>query len=107
MDKEACSKLVGVATDGAAVNVAGNGLKGLVERELEWIFWIWCLAHRLELTTKDALRGTTFDLVDEMLLRLYYLYEKSPKKCRELEAIVSDLKGVFHLDEGGQGVKPI
>ena len=31
--KETCSKLVGFATDGATANVAGPGLKGLVERE--------------------------------------------------------------------------
>ena len=72
--KEACSSLVGIATDGAAVNIAGNGLKGLVERELEWIFWMWCLAHRLELAIKDALHGTWFDMLDEMLLRLYYVH---------------------------------
>ena len=107
MTKEACSKLVGIATDGAAANVAGNGLKGLVERELEWIFWMWCLAHRLELALKDALRGTSFDLLDEMLLRLYYLYEKSPKKCSELECIVTDLKGAFHLNDEGSGVRSI
>ena len=33
--KEACKKLVGIATDRAAANVAGNGLKGLVEKELD------------------------------------------------------------------------
>ena len=71
--KEGCSKLVGFATDGAAANIAGNGLKGLVERELEWISWMWCLAHRLELAIKYALHGTTFDLIDEMLLRFYYI----------------------------------
>ena len=43
---------------------------------------MWCLAHRLELAIKDALHGTAFDLVDEMLLRLYYLYEKSPKNAQ-------------------------
>ena len=45
-----------------------------MEEELEWIFWMWCLAHRLELAIKDALTGTFFDSLDEMLLRLYYLY---------------------------------
>ena len=49
---------------------------------------------RLELAIKDALKST-FDEIDEMLLRLYYLYEKSPKKCRELEDIVADLKGTM------------
>ena len=36
-----------------------------------------------------------------MLLRLYYLYEKSPKKCRELTDIISDLKEVFEFPESG------
>ena len=49
----------------------------------------------MELAIKDALRGTAFDMIDEMLLRLYYLYEKFPKKFRELEEIISDLKVFF------------
>ena len=31
---------------------------------------MWCLAHRQELAIKDALKGTVFDLVDDMLTRL-------------------------------------
>ena len=93
MTKKACSKLVEIATDGAAANIAGNGLNRLVKGELEWRFWMWCLAHRLELAIKDALHGTWFDMLDEMLLCLYYIYYKSPKKYSELENIVTDLKG--------------
>ena len=37
---------------------------------------MWCLAHRLELAVKDALKSTAFDAVDDMLLKLYYLYEQ-------------------------------
>ena len=83
--------MVGIATDGAAANVAGKGLKWLVEKELNWIFWMWCLAHTVELALRDALKNTTFNLVDEMLLRLYCIYEKSPKKYSELESIDSQL----------------
>ena len=79
---EKCKKLVGIGTDGASANVAAGGLKGRVEGQLDWIFWMWCIAHRLELAIKDALKSTAFGLIDELLLRLYYLYEKSPKKCR-------------------------
>lgn len=79
-DAPTCTKLVGIATDGAAANIASAGLKGLVEDKIPWIFWMWCLAHRLELSIKDALKGTWFDDIDNMLLQLYYLYEKSPKK---------------------------
>jgi hypothetical protein len=46
------------------------------------------LSSRLELAIKDAFHGACFTLIDEMFLRLYYLYEKSPKKCRNLESIV-------------------
>ena len=76
---DGCKKLVGVGTDGAASNIAAGGLKGEVEKHLGCVFWMWCLAHRLELAVKDALKKSSFDFIDEMLLRLYYLYEKSPK----------------------------
>ena len=62
---------------------------------------MWCLAHRLELSIKDALSNISFDLHDE----LYYVYEKSPKKCKELETIISDLKECFQFDD--DGVRPV
>ena len=102
---EQCTKLVGIGTDGAAANIAGAGLNGLVEKELPWIFWMWCMAHRLELAVKDAFKQTSFDLVDEMLLRLYLLYEKSPKKCRQLEDVVVELKKCLSTEDGG--MRPI
>ena len=104
-DANYCHRLVGIATDGASANIAGRGLKGLIEQKLPWIFWMWCLAHQMELAIKDALTGTAFDVLDEMLLRLYYLYEKSPKKCRELEEVVSDLKQCLQFDDGDD--KPV
>ena len=52
----------------------------------------------------DALHGTVSDNIDEMLLRLYYSYEKSPNKFRELEEIINDLK-CFLFDDGK--AKPI
>ena len=76
-DPEHCSKLVGFGTDGASANIAKEGLRGLVKRQLPWIFWMWCLAHRVELA---GLKGTTFDLIDDMLLKLYYIRENSPNK---------------------------
>ena len=99
------TKLVGVGTDGASANVAAGGLKGLVEEELPWVYWMWCLAHRLELAVHDALKDTAFSLADDMLLRLYYLYEKSPKKCRELDDIIQDLYEFNQFDSFG--VRPV
>ena len=98
-------KLVGMGTDGAANNIAAQGLKGLVEQKIPWIFWMWCLAHRLELAIKDALSGTLFDSIDDMLLHLFYLYEKSPKKCIELESVCADLKECLEFDE--DGIRPV
>ena len=63
--------------------------------------WAWCYAHRLELACKDSLSSQLFKEIDEMLLKLYYLYAKCLKKCRELAGIVSDLKEVFELPKGG------
>ncbi len=39
-------------------------------------------AYRLELTVKDAVKDTLFDLIDEILLHLYYLYVKSLQKMQ-------------------------
>lgn len=75
VDPEQCKMLVGIGTDGASSNVAAGGLKGLVEKEIPWLYWSWCLAHRVKLAVKDALKDTSFDLIDDMLLRLYYIYE--------------------------------
>ena len=94
--------LVGGGTDGASVNVAEqNGMKGKLQRELPWIHWAWCYAHRLELACKDAMTSQLFTDLVEMLLRLYYVYSKSPKKCRELSDIVENLKEVFEFPNGG------
>ena len=59
----------------------------------------WCLAHRLELALRDALRQTYFVQVDEMLLRAYYLYEKAPKNCVELDEGVSELRQCRELTD--------
>ena len=85
--------------------VAKEGLKGLVEQELQWIFWTWCLAHRLEPAVQDAMKGTVFDSIDTMLLKLYYLYAKLPKKCRELEEVTSDVAEYISYDD--KGVRPV
>ena len=105
IDIDNCKKLVGLGTDGASANIANAGLKGIMEKKIIWVYWMWCLAHRLELAIKNALKGTYFNSIDDMLLRLYYLYEKSPKKSRELVDIIKDLKEFLSFDDNG--IKPI
>jgi hypothetical protein len=94
--------LVGVGTDGASANISGKkGMRGILQEEMPWLFWAWCFAHRLELAAKDALKSRLFKDIGEMLLRIYYIYEKSPKKSRELSTIADDLKEVYELPKGG------
>ena len=88
-------KIIGLGCDGTSANIGSGGLKGHLERDMPWIIVSWCLAHRLELAIKDALKTTFFATVDEFLLQIYYVYEKSPKKCAELKEIVEELKQCF------------
>ena len=98
--------LIGGGTDGASVNIAEqNGMGGKLQKELPWLHWAWCFAHRLELACKDALSSQLFKDITNMLLHLYYLYAKSPKKSRELADIVEDLKEVWEFSAGGD--KPV
>lgn len=82
------------------MNIADNGLKGYLEQNCPWIVTFWCLAHCLELSIKDALKSTYFSTIDDVLMRLYYLYENSAKKCRELDD-VQNLKFCFTESESG------
>lgn len=94
--------LVGGGTDGASVNVGEhNGLKAQMQQALPWLFWSWCYAHRLELACKSAFSSSLFTDITDMLLRLFYIYEKSPKKSHELANIVDDLRCIFEFPSGG------
>lgn len=85
-------KLIGFGCDGTNVNTAAGGLRGYLEKAVPWIVVFRCLAHRLQLSLKDALGSTFFSTVDHMPMHVYYLYEKSPKKCVKLQEVVGELK---------------
>jgi len=94
--------LVRGGTDDASVNVAEHsGIKGRIQTALPWITWSWCYAHRLELACKNALTSTLFKDIEDMLLHLFYVYERSPKKSRDLIGIIEDLRQVFEFPKGG------
>ena len=85
--------LIGASSDGASVNVAEHsGVRRQMQHALPWLFWSWCFSHRMELACKDSFVSAMFLSVQEMLLHLFYLYEKSPKKLRELTSIVDELE---------------
>ena len=46
---------------------------------------IHCFNHRLELSIKDAFKTDAIVKIDEMLMKLYYMYQKSPNRLRELK----------------------
>ena len=50
---------------------------------------------------KDAFTSSLFAEIDEMLLRLFYLYSNSPKKSKELDIIAGELKEVYELSKKG------
>ena len=49
-----------------------------MKEEMPWIAFVWCMAQRLELAIQDALKDIFSDKVDDMILRIFYLYQKSP-----------------------------
>ena len=74
-------KVVVFAADGASVNTgAANGVISKLQNQWgKHIIIIICLAHRLELTYKDALKGDALYIkVITLLNSLYALYHKSP-----------------------------
>ena len=79
--KNCYDKLVGLNFDGASINMDRmNGLGKLVRDEAPWVKIVHFFNHRLELAIKDAFTTAKFyHNIDEMLTKLYYLYQKSPK----------------------------
>ena len=58
-------KIIFLSFDGASVNSSKkSGLISLFREEKEWVTFIWCFSHRLELALKDALKDS-IALVDE------------------------------------------
>ena len=54
------TKMIGLGCDGCSANMGDRGLKGLLKQSLPWVAVFWCVAHRLELALKDALKATFF-----------------------------------------------
>lgn len=83
-----------------SIGLTEDGVISILQRKLPWVVYLWCVAHRLELALKDALQGTIFDAIDEVLLCLYYLYENSPKKLRQLRDLHRMYSETFQFDQG-------
>jgi hypothetical protein len=96
--------MVFFSSDGTAVN---SSLKaGVISKfkvEMPWVTFVWCISHRLELALKDALKKS-IDPVDTCIRNLYYLYEKSSKKLRELKSLFGILNEMYEFSNNR--VKP-
>ena len=87
-------KIVFLSSDGASVNSGKkSGLIVLLRQEYEWVSFIWCFSHRLELALKDALK-VFIKPVDDSLIHLFYLYKNSSKKHRLKKPIPTHKKSV-------------
>ena len=99
---DASKKMLGFPSDGVAVNRGDKrSVKTVLREESEWLVFVWCIAHCLELALSDALKDTIFKDINEMLLRIYYLYQKAPKKLRQLQDLHETFKGTMNYLEGG------
>ena len=81
-------RIVGLNADGASVNMGPlNGLGKIDKDSALWLQLVHCFNHRIKLALKDAFDTSPFGDIDNMLMKLYYLYEKSPKRYRELKEL--------------------
>ena len=103
--RDKLQNIVFFESDGAAVN---SGLRAGVTRQLqrkygEHIKFFWCLSHRLELAIKDALKKDREE-IDTAMRDLFYTYQNSGERLRELRALYEILKDVYEFENGE--VKP-
>ena len=79
-------RLANLNEDGASVNTGVHGGPGVKMKEsAPWINVIRCFNHSLEFAVKDTFDKSFFKEVNSILLKLFYLYSKSPKRLRELK----------------------
>ncbi len=85
-----------------------SGVRAGVIRQLqhkygEHIKFFWCLSHRLELAIKDALKND-MEEIDTAMRDLFYTYQNSGKRLRELRVLHEILKDVYEFEN--EEVKP-
>ncbi|XP_065667866.1 zinc finger protein 862-like [Hydra vulgaris] len=97
------TKLVGFGADGAAVNRGSRtSVNVLLQKEIPWVTFGWCVAHRLELALKNKFaQMKAFNDVNNIILKMYNIYKKSPKKLRQLGNLVAILEEGNSFDIAG------
>ena len=99
-------RFVAFCADGASVNMGvHHGLVALLQEDMPWMVAIHCLNHRLELAAKDAIKNSYMTDVTDMLMNLYYIYHKSPKRLRELRAVADAMEEKISKPDKAQGTR--
>ena len=100
------NRLVSICIDGAAVNLGvRHGLSALLKEDMPWLVAVHCMNHRLELAAKDACSTSFLDEISTMLLNLHYMYEKSPKRLRELQMIAELMEESIRKPDKANGTR--
>ena len=52
----------------------------MIKQEAPWLNLVHCFNHRVKLAIKDPFPNSSFKSVNELMMELHYLFEKSPLK---------------------------
>ena len=88
------NRLVGINPNRTSVNMGRKRCVATLSKEsLPWLEFEHCFIHRLELALKDAFQDIkSFQMIYEMLMKIHYPYQNSPKRLRELKAFSNALE---------------
>lgn len=92
--------LVGGSTD-RANNKDDLDMKTELQSAFPWLFWSWCFPCQLEVTCEKAFTSSLHKEINDLLVHLYSLCNKSPQRTHQFASIVEDLKEVFHFSDVG------
>lgn len=95
--------LVGGSSD-RANDEDDQGLLVEMQSTFPWLFWSWSFPHQLESACKSSFTSSLYEEINDLLIHLFSLCNKSPQKTYQLLPIVEDLKEVFHFPETGDPV---
>ena len=56
-----------------------------IQHQNEWLACGCCVVHRLELARKKSVSGSAFDDTYKLILQMYYICNKSPKKIETIK----------------------
>ena len=82
-----------------------HGLLALLKEDMPWLVAVRCMNHRLELAAKDACSTSFLDEISTMLLNLHYMYEKSPKRLRELQMLAEVMEESIRKPDKANGTR--